>query len=51
MHFVDINILLILLSLKPKYHHPLGQDITLIFKIHRIFEWLWYDNIDIESWL
>jgi hypothetical protein len=29
MHLVDIDTLLILLSLSPGYHHPRGQDITI----------------------
>jgi hypothetical protein len=30
MHLVGTNTLLILLSLGPEYHHPKGQDITLV---------------------
>jgi hypothetical protein len=29
MHFVDMDTLLILLSLGPGYHHPKSQDITI----------------------
>jgi hypothetical protein len=28
MHLVGMDTLLILLSLRPGYHHPRGQDIT-----------------------
>jgi hypothetical protein len=29
MHLIDMNTLLILLSLGPGHHHPRGQDITI----------------------
>jgi ABC-type thiamine transport system ATPase subunit len=30
MHLVDMSTLLILLSLEPGFHHPRGQDITIL---------------------
>jgi hypothetical protein len=33
MHLVGMDTLLILLSLGPGYHHPMGQDITHALKL------------------